>query len=516
MKSMSAALKVGLTVILVAVLGYSAYRFVSKGVRGEQGPVVWALFRDATGLVDKSRVQVAGLIIGEIIDRRLQGNYARLTIRIRPEVEVWSNAIIYKKNSSLLGEFFLEVDPGTPESPDPISGQLTKNSRLKAGDQIINVVEAVTTADILYQVNETMPIVRDILRDVQRLTQGPVQDIARSVQNSVAENSAAINKLITHVDLIAQDVRGFTSGQSRDDIRTAIANIRDVSEGLRDLVGKGQTEVDSTGNKLRSNLDKLSAAVDSLNHSLSNVEQVTGDVRKGKGTVGRLLVDDTIANNVEQITQDASELVHSLGALKTVVGLRTEYYIGANAFKNIIEVRLQTRPDKYYQIELLDDPRLTRTATRTFTATDDPSRPFSTTTDTVQLTRSFKVSFQFAKRIFLDPKWFILTLRYGIKESTGGIGADIDLFKERWTFKFDLFDFRSNIWPRLRIYSTLRFYRNLFLVGGIDDIINGMPPGGDSNAVGRDYFVGGQLMFNDEDLKALLAVGGSALGAAAK
>jgi len=516
MKSMSAALKVGLTALLVAVLSFAAYRFVAKGVNGPQGPVVWALFRDATGLVDKSRVQVAGLIIGEIIDRRLQGNYARLTIRIRPDVEVWSNAIIYKKNSSLLGEFFLEVDPGTPESPDPISGQLTKNSRLKDSDQIINVVEAVTTADILYQVNETMPIVRDILRDVQRLTQGPVQDIARSVQNSVAENSAAINKLITHVDLIAQDVRGFTSGQSRDDIHAAISNIREVSEGLKDLVGKGSTEVDSTGAKLRTNLDKLSSAVDSLQHSLSNVEQVTGDVRKGKGTVGRLLVDDTIANNVEQITQDAGELVHSLGALQTVVGLRSEYYFGANAGKNVIEVRLQTRPDKYYQIELIDDPRLSRSATRTFTTTDDPSRPLSTSTDTVTLTRQFKVSFQFAKRFFLDPKWFILTLRYGIKESTGGFGADIDILKERWTFKVDLFDFRSNIWPRLRVYSTLRFYRNLYIMGGVDDIINDRPPGGGDSAVGRDYFIGGQLMFNDADLKALLAVGGSALGAAAK
>jgi hypothetical protein len=33
---------------------------------------------------------------------------------------------------------------------------------------------------------------------------------------------------------------------------------------------------------------------------------------------------------------------------------------------------------------------------------------------------------------------------------------------------------------------------------------------------GRDYFLGGMLRFNDEDLAALLTVGGSALGGAAK
>ncbi len=515
MKTASAALKVGLTTIVIMVLSAFAYRFVAKGVRGQEGPVVWALFRDATGLVDKSRVQIAGLIVGEIAERRLQGTYARVSIRMRPDIELWSNAVIYKKSSSLLGEYFLEIDPGTPQSPDPLSGQMVKNRVLKGGDQLINVVEAVTTGDILYQVNETLPIVRDILRDVQRLTQGPVQDIAREVKDSVAQNSEAIASLLKHVDGIAQDVRGITSGQSAKDVQISLANVREVTEGLRDLVGKGTSEVDSTGTKLRNNLDKLSQAVDSLNRALGNVDHITGDIRKGKGTVGRLLVDDAIANNVEQITADASDLVRGFSQLQTVVGLRSEYYIKSNDFKNAIEIRLQARPDKYYQLELIDDPRMSRSFTRTISTTDDPSKPLTTTTDLVQITRAFKVSFQFAKRLFLDPKWFILTLRYGIKESTGGLGMDIDLLKERLTFKIDAFDFRTNIWPRLRIYSTVQFYRNMYVLAGVDDVINDRPPGG-QGSFGRDFYVGGQIMFNDEDLKSLLAVGGSAIGTAVR
>ncbi|HEY6179851.1 MAG TPA: hypothetical protein VIX73_35600, partial [Kofleriaceae bacterium] len=37
----------------------------------------------------------------------------------------------------------------------------------------------------------------------------------------------------------------------------------------------------------------------------------------------------------------------------------------------------------------------------------------------------------------------------------------------------------------------------------------------DTFTYGRDYFFGGMLRFNDEDLSALLTVGGSALSAAA-
>ncbi len=329
------------------------------------------------------------------------------------------------------------------------------------------------------------------------------------------QNSEAINKLIQHVDRIALDVGGLTSGQSRDDITKAIANVREITEGLRDLVGKGSNQVDSTGDKLRQDLDKVGNAVENLNNALGNVAALTSDVRQGKGTVGRLLVDDAIAQNVEQITEDARDFVHTIGQLQTLVGLRSEYYIQSNSVKNAIELRLQTRPDKYYQVELIDDPRPTRSVTRTVTTTDDPSKPLNTTTDTTTLTRGFKVSFQFAKRIFIDPKWFVLTLRYGIKESTGGIGTDLDFFRDRLTFKIDLFDFRSNIWPRLRINGMVNFWRNLYVLAGVDDILNNNPPGA-LGSVGRDYYVGAQLMFNDEDLKALLTVGGSAIAGAAK
>ena len=73
----------------------------------------------------------------------------------------------------------------------------------------------------------------------------------------------------------------------------------------------------------------------------------------------------------------------------------------------------------------------------------------------------------------------------------------------------------ADVLPRLRIWSLVQPYRNLYLIGGVDDILNDRPPGVLGNT-GRDFYFGGQLMFNDEDLKALLAVAGSALGGAGK
>src|SRR3954467_10082588 len=214
MKPTAAAIKVGITALLIGVLAFVGFRFVAKGIRGNQGYRTWCIFHDATGLVDKSRVQIAGLNIGEIVDRRLEGAYARITIRVLPSTQLWSYATVFKKSASLLGEFYLEIDPGTSESPDPMTGRMQKNRRLEDGDQITNVVEAVSTSDILVQVNETLPVLRAILQDVRKLTQGPRPDIARSVRGGISRNSAAAEQLLHHLDSIAGGVKGLTGGQA--------------------------------------------------------------------------------------------------------------------------------------------------------------------------------------------------------------------------------------------------------------------------------------------------------------
>ncbi len=521
MKNASNALKVGITVILMAIVTMVGFRFVQKGVGGSNGYHVWALFRDATGLVDKSQVQIAGLNIGEISNRRLDGSFARVTVRIQPEIKLWSNAAIFKKTASLLGQYYLEIDPGTPESPEPLTGRILTNHLLAEGDQIKSVVEAVTTSDILVQVNETLPVLRQILLDVQKITQGPLREIADSVKKGVDRNSAAAEKLLTDLDKVALDVRGITGGKPNDDIRASIKNIRDITEGVKSLVGK-DNEVGSTGEKIRTNLDKIGMAVDNLNRTLSNTADMTQNMKDGKGTVGRLLNDDAIANNVEQITEDVGGFVRSITRLQTLVGLRSEYNVVANTLKTYVSVQLQSRPDRYFLIELVDDPRGQRTTTRSFTTTDDPSKPQTTNTETVTTKDSFRFTFMIAKRLFLLGGRLNLTGRFGIKESTGGVGMNIEVpmnligsWFRTLEIQADIFDFRSNTYPRLKIMAALEFFKHLWVVGGIDDALNDRGPGAGSQT-GRDYFIGAQLTFNDDDLRALLTIGGAALLGGAK
>jgi len=549
-KSSSAAIKVGLTALLVALVGYGAFKFLGKGLPSQSGYVVWALFRDATGLVEKSRVQIAGLVVGEIADRRLQGSLARVDVRIKPEVKLWSNAAIYKRTASLLGEFYLEIDPGTPESPDPLTGSVHKNFPIegcaeRTGNpdcaQIRNVVEAVTTTDVLLQVSETLPVLRDILRDVQEMTQGPMKNIAREVETGIHQNSDSLARLIENMNRIVVDVERLTTenGPVYSDIRSSMTNVREITESLKDLIGTGQGQVNTAGDKIKRDLDQLSVTLEKLNRSIDEVNDVASKVNRGEGTVGKLLTDDTIARNVGDITEDAAGFVRSVTRLQTIVGISEEMHCpfgscGSStlSWKTYLSLKLQPRPDKYYEIELIDDPRGSHTynhQTQVTTTGPGGTGPSSTLNiDTFNRTSAFRFSFLFAKRI--EGRGVGLTARLGIKESTGGGGAIVDFWGQRLALSLDLFDFVSEQYPRVKVMGALEMFKHVWLLGGVDDVLNSptnasgpvdasnRPIGSCGPATpagycqgGRDWFVGARLSFNDEDLRALLTVGGAAL-----
>ena len=110
-----ASLTVGVLVVIVAGLSYWLIRSTSDRTH-DQGYAVWALFQQCRRTVR----EVAGgdrrhLRRPDRKTRARQGTAkAKITIRIAPDIVLYENAIVAKKSASLLGEYFLEIDPGTP------------------------------------------------------------------------------------------------------------------------------------------------------------------------------------------------------------------------------------------------------------------------------------------------------------------------------------------------------------------------------------------------------------------
>ena len=521
MRPVAAGVKVGILVMALLLGSYTVWKSLGADPAGSDNITLWARFRDASGMPVGSKVVVAGLPVGEITSLQIDGRYAKVRFKIRADIAVWSSGVVFKKAASLLGDHYLEIDPGSAEGAAE-TGELAPATRLKNGDQIVRVVESTSPDALLRRIDQSLPnvdavllSVKDLSEDMRRLVNGPIASVANRVDDLVQRQSQTVkdileraDRAVGRIDQIAADIRGL-SGDADVRVKAILANLEAASAEARALVASAKDEVAMTGDKVREKLDLVDQVI-------ASTASIADKIDEDRGTLGRLVNDPTIADNVEEITDDAKGFLGTLFKMQTYVGLRSEYNVFAGLARHYISVELHTRPDKYYLIEFESGPRGGYPETQ---LVFDPTTGNDAWVRQTTINDDFRFTFQFAKRF----DW--LTLRYGIKESTGGVGVDADV---RWWGKglhlsVDVFDASFDQYPRVKLAAAFELMRGVYVLGGIDEVLNApdellvqtgtadVPAQFETYRFGRDAFVGGMIRFNDRDLAALLAIGGGAL-----
>ena len=483
-KVLTQATKVGIFVVVAGAAGFVIWRAVSKDIGSGGGYTVHAYLDDAAGLAAHSRVTESGIAVGSIDKIYLENGRARIDIRVNKDVVLFKNATAGKKSASLLGESVMVITPGTDEP------------KLKNGDEIVTLPPDASLDQIKQNVADITVLVKAVVAQLAnsvgtekggRNLRDILENLAQAtdaMNQTIRENRTMINETIRNVDSITRN------GQPQ--VEKILENVRLITEDVKVLIS--QTDKNGAGGNVKDTIQNLDSASKKLDIALGHIDNVTDRLDKGEGTLGRLSKDETLINEVQGVAEGVNDYVGGVTRLQTVVGLREDYNFLANTIKSYVELRLQPSEDKYYVIELINDPRGLTNITQTDVDTTDPTKPPHTHTVTTTTTDSFRFSLQFARRI--GP----FTGRFGIKESTGGLGLDINLLKDRFEVRQDLFGFGEEIQPRYRLSIGYEFVRHLWLLGGIDYVFSDK----------RDYFMGLQLRFTDQDLKTILPFAGGA------
>ncbi|HEX4355594.1 MAG TPA: MlaD family protein, partial [Polyangiales bacterium] len=221
MKSLSAGVRVAVLFLLLAVGTYIVWKNLGQNPAGKNTQILFARFKDASGLPKKSKVVIAGLPQGEVIDLAVEGRYAKITFQLSTDIQVWSSATIFKKATSLLGENYLEIDPGEqtrigPDGKPQSFGRLgppcpgynsSKPEERDACREITHVVEATTPDQLLHRIEETLPnvdrvldSVRDLSEDVRRVVNGPLTSVANRVDGLVQREANTVADVIERAD----------------------------------------------------------------------------------------------------------------------------------------------------------------------------------------------------------------------------------------------------------------------------------------------------------------------------
>jgi len=517
--NLSKAFAVGLLVTVCTAAFLVAFTFFRKGGYGAKDSyLVHAFFVDATGLTWKSRVQIAGIQVGEVEKIVLEGQRARLELRIRNEIDFRADGCLYKRfPSALLPDALLDAVPGTGAAPSLRDlPQAQREVRcVSEGASVAKLMESMgkISADISALSGE----LADTLRGERGSIKTIIENLTRTTQNLdrlVAENGDKLSRILDN----AEQVSGVASEvltADRDRYRAIARNVDEASQKLNRVLGSVEQIVGSQEGSLKDAVTSAKTALDKLNRSLDDVQKTTAMVAEGKGVAGKLLADERLGERFSATLDGVSSYVDRLVKLQLQVDLRSEWLLSQSGAKTYAGLRLLPRPDKYYIFEVVNDPRGASTQTVEVSTTQSGTGAPQTVTTTKQVyDERLRFSLEFAKRY--GP----VTFRVGVIESSGGFGADLHLLEDSLQLSMNLYQFSrpQADWPRGKLFANYRFLRYFYATVGADDVFNswrsGHYPGGPSFSAGRDVFFGGGISFTDDDLKTLFLVGGSSIGAA--
>jgi phospholipid/cholesterol/gamma-HCH transport system substrate-binding protein len=471
MPKLSTEAKVGLLVLGGSVILLWMTFVVGKFEFGaKKGYTITAVFDSVAGLDAKAAVRMAGVKIGSVETIELEDSRAKVVMRILPDVKIKQGSRAGIKTMGLMGEKFVEITPpesgaggGGAAGADPPGDPPGQSAYLREGDQI-------------------------------QITSSP----------------SDVDKLISQLSGIADDVKQVTAslrqvfGTERGtrsmedilaDLRQTTANIRDFSHTLRsdggELVMRLNELTASLNSVVAENRDNLKVTMENIREAsknaelaLASIEDAAKKVDRGEGTLGKLVTDDSMYNNIDSAAQGLSDYTGRVGRLQTILSFRSEYMFPDA--KTYFSLDLKPKPDKYYTLEVISDPRYK------FSQSILVSNPGGVlTTDTYQ--DKFLFSLLFVKR------WGNLGLRLGLMESTGGIGAEYYMLDDKIKFSLDAWNFSSkepgNENTHLKATVSYSINKLLFVDAGYDNFLNAGRKAG---------FVGAGLRFDDDDLKYLI------------
>ncbi|MCP4913454.1 MAG: MCE family protein [Oligoflexia bacterium] len=407
------------------------------------------IIKDASGIFPKTPIKVAGINAGRIKNIELADNNALITFEVLEKVGIPKDSQLKIKSVGFLGDKYLEIVIGKSTEKLDAKGFISANE----GAGLEGLIKDAGT--VMKDVKVVIASLKDSLAPEGE--EAPI----KTILNDVKESTASLKRLLTG---------------NEQKLNELIANMKKFSGDIA-----YQVDEDEKG----SSMEKIKSILGNADKMMNDLQKLVADVKAGKGTVGKLLVEEEIADEVQQTLAGVKKLVGRVDQIRTEL----ELFTGANTrfgAETELSLKIFPSPERFYLLGLTTSefgPESTKLTTTTVNGVS------STEVREEKQKDSYRFNVQLGRKI---QNW---TIRGGLIESSGGFGLDYSLSDWGSKFSFEVFDYRDDIGPNLRVGTELQIWNVIYGKVALEDILE---------ETTRSATISAGLKFTDEDLKGLI------------
>jgi len=286
-------LKVALTILAAILVGFVGYRVMSDLPLFRQSNVIHSYFNRTDGLSPGNYVYVNGVKVGSVKKMELlKGDSVEVTMTFDLGVEIPRNSVAYLQSSGLLDEKAIIVQRGDAKENlqygDYIKGEYRGGMMETLKDKGEELSEDVSES--FGKLNQLLAQLNTMLDDT---TKGRVDSVLMNLKNT----SEQISTLFKN---------------KRGDIESSIEHAQQFLANVDTVSARNKTRVDSVMDGLDKTLDELETLSRDLNATNSELNQILVKINEGQGSLGKMVNDPSLYNNLESLSSEMNSLVKNI------------------------------------------------------------------------------------------------------------------------------------------------------------------------------------------------------------
>lgn len=322
----SIEVKVGI-LILVALGLLATFIVVMGGLSFEPTYRVNVHFTNPGGLKASAPVRLAGMRVGKVASIEFRGSDPQAVadntlIRVVAELErqyqpsIHEDSKWFVSTQGVLGEYFLAVEPGSPDSPPLADGAQVQGVSPPRLDLLLSEAYELLHRTYL-AITENENKIQETFDGLHRTLKGSGEFFDRNTKklDAIVANVEALS-IETQATVVAARQQYVDNPRINRIIRDLESSAGAVRQDLppllnesRSLVGNVNRVTDVLGSdeQLRS-YEEITQDTRSLaknaNAAATDASQMLKEVRAGKGSVGALMSDEAVYDDLQELLRD--------------------------------------------------------------------------------------------------------------------------------------------------------------------------------------------------------------------
>ncbi len=287
MKRGSVEIRVGITVLAAVLILALGLMWLTNFSFEETHYTVQVLFPNIGMLETGDQVSVYGIKRGKVQALQLSQNQVLATIELSNDVELKTDAQFSVKNLGLMGERYIDVLPGNADQPLDISRPV--QGRYDEG------------------LTELTSVIGPMVEEMSEL--------AAALRASVASDTtlSGLVKTMQNARDISTELKA-TVEENRTSLKTSLEDFSQAAKSLREIASTNQDQIERVVDRMDTTSAALTTFVAQLDTMSTQVNGLLQQVERGEGTLGLLVGDDELYNQLKTAAQNLESLIADIRA----------------------------------------------------------------------------------------------------------------------------------------------------------------------------------------------------------